>query len=415
VTCTDAYSPRHCCQEGWLGACPNFWQAHASDNPIDGSDPSGQIGIGLIDHADVGDGGCDARCVAATTPPHHPSLFHSITSGIGDGFKNTGLGLWHGVRDPVVGIYDNMMANRQAVADGQESALTADLNGAHVLFSTWWNTASGGGLYNAGKGILSLLRSTGKSIADGDPRAIADNVSQIGLILGTSEIGGDDGVGIGCGAESFVATTAVLMADGTTKAIGKVHIGDTVLATNTDTGANQPEAVTDTDARTDTDLADLTVQDSSGHDSVIHTTSLHPYWSDTRHTWVLASHLHRGEQLHSTNGRAVTVVDVKQWTAPHAMLGLTINQLHDFYVIAGTTPVLVHNCPPGNTNGPPSKITVKTPGANPAPDDWTSGTVQPVNPPIRDPLRPTPVSGWDRFRIILANILRPWHWPTWCI
>jgi hypothetical protein len=38
------------------------------------------------------------------------------------------------------------------------------------------------------------------------------------------------------------------------------------------------------------------------------------------------------------------VVSVKTWTGLHDMRDLTVAHLHTYYVLAGTTPVLVHNC-----------------------------------------------------------------------
>jgi RHS repeat-associated protein len=144
--------------------------------------------------------------------------------------------------------------------------------------------------------------------------------------------------------ESFTATTRVLMADGTSKAIKDVHIGDHVLANDTTTGTNVNEPVTDTDSRTDTDLADVTVKTAAGTTSTIHTTSMHPFWSDDRRTWIYAGQLHHAERLHGPHGDPVTVVSVKQWIHPQTMLDLTVNTVHSFYVLAGTQPVLVHNC-----------------------------------------------------------------------
>jgi hypothetical protein len=153
------------------------------------------------------------------------------------------------------------------------------------------------------------------------------------------------GSGGGCPAsESFTAATRVVMADGTTKAIKDVKRGDTVLADHTTSGANTTEPVIATNIHTDTDLADLTVKQADGRTAVVHTTSKHPYWSDTRHAWILAGQLAVGEHLHAADGSSVTVVSVKQWTQAHAMYDLTVNELHDFYVMAGATPVLVHNC-----------------------------------------------------------------------
>ncbi|MFJ2903755.1 hypothetical protein [Streptomyces sp. NPDC087212] len=48
--------------------------------------------------------------------------------------------------------------------------------------------------------------------------------------------------------------------------------------------------------------------------------------------------------LHTAAGTQTQIVKVQRWTVPKAtVLNLTVSALHTYYVVAGETPVLVHN------------------------------------------------------------------------
>jgi hypothetical protein len=97
----------------------------------------------------------------------------------------------------------------------------------------------------------------------------------------------------------------------------------------------------------DTDLYDLTVHTDKG-DQVIHATEHHLFYDSTRHSWVEAAKLPKGDRLTTNDGSDVTVVDgVTPANAGGDMWDLTVPGDHDFYVEAGDTAVLVHN-----DNGP---------------------------------------------------------------
>jgi RHS repeat-associated protein len=145
---------------------------------------------------------------------------------------------------------------------------------------------------------------------------------------------------------SFDGNTPVAMADGTSKPISDVKIGDQVVATDPGLALTKTEPVTALHLNQDTDLADVTIQPAGGGITVIHTTQHHPFWDQTRHAWTDAAKLRPGDQLLTTNAQKTTVAAVRTFTRLHPMYNLTINHLHTYYVIAGNTPVLVHNCSP---------------------------------------------------------------------
>uniref|UniRef100_A0AAU2JYI7 HINT domain-containing protein n=1 Tax=Streptomyces sp. NBC_00049 TaxID=2903617 RepID=A0AAU2JYI7_9ACTN len=160
---------------------------------------------------------------------------------------------------------------------------------------------------------------------------------------------------------SFPTGVQVLTADGTTKAIEDVGDGDTVTATDPQAGETGAKSVTATiTTPDDKDFTDLTLTDDAnprGPPSVITSTYHHPYWSETRQQWVDAGELIQGEHLRQPNGTTFTVTSVRNY--PHAVPthNLTVNDVHTHYVLAGATPVLVHNCDvdpqsaPGGKNG----------------------------------------------------------------
>lgn len=151
-----------------------------------------------------------------------------------------------------------------------------------------------------------------------------------------------------CTGNSFPGTTRVLMADGTTEEIKDVRIGDAVLATDPESGRTETHTVSRTIyTPDDTDFADITID--VGH-ARITATQHHPFWSPSAHRWIDGGDLRPGQTLRTSSGATVTVVRVHRFHGLHSAYNLTVDSLHTYYVLAGTTPVLVHNtnaCPTG--------------------------------------------------------------------
>ncbi|MGW0827849.1 polymorphic toxin-type HINT domain-containing protein [Streptomyces sp. NPDC002845] len=167
---------------------------------------------------------------------------------------------------------------------------------------------------------------------------------------GGSDSGG--GSGDSCTANSFTPDTRVLMADGSTKPIKDVKAGDQVLATDPETGETRAETVTaeikgqgvkrlvkvtiDTDGKKGTQTAEVTATDG------------HPFWVPELGQWIDATDLTAGQWLRTGAGTHVQITAVQRWTALQATVhNLTVSDLHTYHVLAGATPVLVHNCGPG--------------------------------------------------------------------
>jgi hypothetical protein len=126
-----------------------------------------------------------------------------------------------------------------------------------------------------------------------------------------------------------------------------------VAATEPETGETSAKQVEQLHLNHDTDLTNLTVQtedttpaDGAAEDTtaVLHTTQSHPFWDRTLGEWVDAGDLVVGHRLLTSQGDTVTVTAVHNYSGGTKMYDLTVADIHTYYVIAGDTPVLVHNC-----------------------------------------------------------------------
>jgi hypothetical protein len=129
------------------------------------------------------------------------------------------------------------------------------------------------------------------------------------------------------------------MADGTTKPIREVRIGDEVTATDPTTGRTGARQVTDLITGTgQKHLVELRVGDGT-----IVATEGHPVWVADRHAWVEAGDLAAGQRIEATDGRVATVTATRSWTEYRQVHNLTVDGLHTYVVVAGATDLLVHN------------------------------------------------------------------------
>lgn len=151
-----------------------------------------------------------------------------------------------------------------------------------------------------------------------------------------------------CAGNSFTADTLVLMAGGGNKPISQVVAGDRVWTTDPETGRAVTETVERQLVNQDTDFADVTVRNADGKDAVVHTTQHHLFWVGGKATsWVPAGDLRVGDQLHTYRVGKAVVDSVRTFAGASTMYDLTVANVNTFYVMAGDTPVLVHNrsCP----------------------------------------------------------------------
>jgi RHS repeat-associated protein len=155
--------------------------------------------------------------------------------------------------------------------------------------------------------------------------------------------GGRAAKGAAAGCRCFLAGTDVLMADGTTKDIEDVAVGDMVQATDPETGETGPRKVTRL-IRTEADkhFNELSIATEDGIDKLT-ATHEHPFWSPSEQDWIAAGDLEPGMTLLTDDGDTVIVTGNRPFTKHARTYNLTVDDLHTYYVLAGATPVLVHN------------------------------------------------------------------------
>jgi RHS repeat-associated protein len=209
---------------------------------------------------------------------------------------------------------------------------------------------------------------------------------------------------------SFTGSTPVLMADGSTKAIDQIKVGDQIADSVPGQTGTQTNTVTNVIVtKTDHDFVNLTVApltSSTAADmfsaaatpargsttksnlkkaavslaaaltaivgtpttqhtadptstplgqsvaaaslvttqrgGTLTTTFHHPFYDITQAAFVDAQNLKPGDELQTPTGRAL-VTSVRLYHANTVTYDLTIGSLHTYYVVAGNTPVLVHN------------------------------------------------------------------------
>ncbi|KZB80374.1 hypothetical protein AVL48_12800 [Amycolatopsis regifaucium] len=153
------------------------------------------------------------------------------------------------------------------------------------------------------------------------------------------------------GKNSFVPGTRVLMAGGLTKPIEEVQLGDQVVATDPETGRTESRPVVATIiGEGQKDLVRVSVGDgvSNNRAGEVIATAEHPFWSNVRNEWISATRLEASEKLLAASGELVSIAGIDKWSAAQQRVyNLTIEGVHTYYVLAGVTSVLVHNCTAG--------------------------------------------------------------------
>ncbi|MFJ3205692.1 polymorphic toxin-type HINT domain-containing protein [Streptomyces sp. NPDC086989] len=201
----------------------------------------------------------------------------------------------------------------------------------------------------SGKGVVEAI--TGKDMATGERMGTIDRVVGGLVVLKWIKTGGTltaEAIQAARKAEkvagcfnSFPAGTPVLMGDGATRPIEQIKVGDTVLAADPETGASGPRRVDGTIyTPDDRDFTGLTVGQGAGS---LTATDHHPVWVENRRQWTDAADLNSGDTLRTPDGTAVAIDKVTHWKELQGAYNLTVNDLHTYYVLAGVTPVLVHN------------------------------------------------------------------------
>jgi RHS repeat-associated protein len=362
---------------------PQSWNgyAYADNNPVNSSDPSGEMvdcatghgGCGTTGHAwgsktpgNCDNGQCDDfgiqssnREIIAQPGNHFPwkpepprcdfSCFaRNFTNGAVDGGLRAAVGLGLQLSGGQVGL------------DGACALLSVEVlcgNPAdHIHVPLGGDVDDPGYKLGAGAGEYALPLLIPGAGEEADAAQGGRVLPRLAKALRKSK------------CNSFVAGTKVLLANGKYKAIEAVKAGDKVLATDPETGKTGPEPVIASFGGTSyKNLIKITVDTDGEHGhktGVIIATEHHKFWNPTTRTWVRADHLTDQATLRTASGEAVRVIATIRYPGNPVVHDLTITDLHTFYVEAGDTPVLVHN------SGPCSEAGLKA--AADAADDFAS-------------------------------------------
>ncbi len=136
---------------------------------------------------------------------------------------------------------------------------------------------------------------------------------------------------------SFSGGTEVLMADGTSKPISEVIVGEWVVAYEPETGRSGPREVTATWMHEDA-LVALDVGDG-----VLETTADHPFWNVSDRSWQPAADLDDGDLLRAADGSFVETSGLSGELGVGDAYNLTVDNLHTYFVVVDGRSVLVHN------------------------------------------------------------------------
>ncbi|WP_237302806.1 polymorphic toxin-type HINT domain-containing protein [Streptomyces sp. S063] len=142
---------------------------------------------------------------------------------------------------------------------------------------------------------------------------------------------------------SFPAGTPVLMADGTRLPIEQVRRGDVVYSTDPLSGDSGPRRVVATIyTPDDREFTGITL-DGAQEAGELTATDNHPFWNVTAQSWTNAGQLRSGDYLRAPDGTPVKITQIRRWEELQPAYNLTVADLHTYYVLARSTPVLVHN------------------------------------------------------------------------
>jgi RHS repeat-associated protein len=152
---------------------------------------------------------------------------------------------------------------------------------------------------------------------------------------------------------SFVPGTLVLLADGSTKPIEDIELGDDVVTAHEDTGelAGTHEVTATITGHGFKNLVTITTAGDTDHDGKadqVTATDRHPFWVPALRKWVDADQLQVGDWLLTDSGAWAQIVDVQHAARVQTVHNLTVSGAHTYYVVAGDTRVLNHNAVCGN-------------------------------------------------------------------
>ncbi|WP_327238604.1 polymorphic toxin-type HINT domain-containing protein [Streptomyces sp. NBC_01317] len=273
---------------------------------------------------------CDWKCKAMGWMKKHVTVISIVTEvvvGVACGAVAVGAGAaTAGMGAVAVGAACGAIAG--AAAGAVTNALTDGAD--HSL-----------GGYAAAVGIGAAVGAAGSVIGGAVVKGLAKGAKAVGSKL-LGKAGGTKAGGAG-GPKCFLAGTLVLLADGSSKKIEDIEVGDKVLATNPVTGETSAQPVTELlPSEGKKELNELTIATADGKKKIT-ATAEHPFWVPKENAWVNAADLKPGTTLSTANGTKAKIAANRPYTDHVRTYNFSVAKLHTYYVLAGTAPVLVHN------------------------------------------------------------------------
>ncbi|MEJ3741937.1 polymorphic toxin-type HINT domain-containing protein [Actinomycetes bacterium KLBMP 9797] len=146
-----------------------------------------------------------------------------------------------------------------------------------------------------------------------------------------------------CARNSFMPGTLVLLANGSTKPIEEIDVGEVVLATDPETGVTAGKTVVATIVGSGAkNLVRVTV-DTGEQTAEVVATAGHPFWVPELGDWLDATDLRPGQWLRTSAGTWVQITAIERWSQAATVHNLTIPDIHTYYVSVAQASVLVHN------------------------------------------------------------------------
>ncbi|MFF2126026.1 RHS repeat-associated core domain-containing protein [Streptomyces olivochromogenes] len=237
-------------------------------------------------------------------------------------------------------------------------------------YGTPWNWAKGIRLAKRVTGLLSDLFGGLKTMSKASERL---NSARAALakarekaLAAVDKIKSSVGGRKASACHSFLPDAEVLLANGKRKKIKDVKLGDKVLVTDPKTGRTVVREVAGTIVtEDDKDFVDLTIgrTGKNAHKalSALTATTTHPFWVVSQKRWIKAGALRPGMTLRAADGGTATVEKTRYFERRQRTHDLTVTGIHTYYVAAGNTPLLVHNCGLANNRSEAiQKIELKT-------------------------------------------------------
>ncbi len=333
--------------------------SYANQHPTTSSDPTGlcddPVGNGHCQPGKFGSDAVDTAYPTNTNPAPRPTGGTTGTASGGSGGGGGG-GWWSDFGDTLVDQVKNLGNSFVDQLNNEASTtwncVTLDGTCSEMAQMLYAMTPQGA-LIASGQGLIARGDEIYTDFANGrSAQGSAKITFDVALYLALRKVGGKAGECVT--PNSFLPGTAVLMADGTNKAIEDIRVGDEVLATDPETGETAPKTVTaEILGEGLKNLVKVTVAREGDKSEPVETDTLtatdkHPFWIPSLGKWVTATDLEAGQWLRTSAGTHVQIKAVQRWTQTARVYNLTVADIHTYYVLAGATPVLVHNC---NTSG----------------------------------------------------------------